>query len=61
MEGLTCGGCVKKLKTKLDALEKVEMAHVTLKPGQATIHGSIPQEQVLQQIRQAGFEGMLIS
>ena len=61
IQGMTCGGCVSKLKRELSSLEKVEQVQVTLKPGQATVHGNASKEDVLQKIQDLGFTGLFVS
>jgi len=55
--GLTCGGCVKKVKEALEQVETVEKVHVEL--DSAEISGSASAEHLIEVIEMAGFEAFI--
>jgi len=56
VEGMTCGGCVKRLTSQLESVAGVEAVKVTLSPGKAAVYGTDLDNDVLQQaIHEAGF------
>ena len=61
VEGLTCGGCVAKLERHLTALDSIHSVEVQLKPGLATISGSISQADLHQGVIDAGFTPIAIN
>ncbi len=60
VDGLTCGGCVAKLERHLSALDSIDTVEVQLKPGLATISGSISRTDLHQGIIDAGFTPITI-
>ena len=54
--GMTCMGCVKKLRNKLGAINTVERADIELSEGLVTIYGNTPREEVKEAIKAAGFD-----
>ncbi|MCD8512947.1 MAG: heavy-metal-associated domain-containing protein [Nitrincola sp.] len=54
LDGLTCGGCVKAVRSAIEALEGIESLEVTQESAQVV--GSIALEKVLEAIENAGFE-----
>ena len=56
VDGMTCGGCVKRLTTKLETVTGVEVVEVTLEPGKAAVYGADLNRDLLKNaIREAGF------
>jgi uncharacterized membrane protein YraQ (UPF0718 family)/copper chaperone CopZ len=55
VDGMTCGGCVKRLEGVLTSLEGVETVHVQLKPGAARVVGTVTASQVRTAIEGSGF------
>lgn len=55
VDGLTCGGCVRKLEGKLRALPGVESVTVSREPGVASVSGKISEAQIHTTITEAGF------
>ena len=55
VEGMTCNGCVNKLKKTLDNTKGIENAHVVLKPGHALVETSLPDSTIITIIQNAGF------
>ncbi len=53
--GMTCNGCVNKLRGRLEALEGVAAVEVFLDPGSARVQGTITEDQFRQTIEEAGF------
>mgnify|MGYP001422234858 CR=1 FL=1 len=53
--GMTCNGCVNKLRGRLEALEGVAAVEVFLEPGSARVQGTITVDQFRQTIEDAGF------
>ena len=56
VEGMTCGGCVKKLTGRLQDAAGVDSVEVTLEPGLAVVGGSISVPAVHAVIEDAGFK-----
>jgi uncharacterized membrane protein YraQ (UPF0718 family)/copper chaperone CopZ len=54
--GMTCGNCVAKLEKTLASDAHVEVARVTLEPGQAIVQGDVSEPRVRELIQQAGFQ-----
>ena len=59
VDGMSCGGCVRKLETKLGLLQGVEGVEVTLDPGSARVIGDVGSQVLLKAVSEAGFEGSL--
>ena len=55
VNGMTCGGCVSRLEKALNADPRVQMASVSLDPGQATVAGDLNAQQVADLVNSAGF------
>jgi copper chaperone CopZ len=55
IEGMTCNGCVKKLRGKLESDAKVDTADVTLEPPQAVVRGDVEESTIRQLTKEAGF------
>jgi copper chaperone CopZ len=53
--GLTCNGCVRKLKSKLDNTDGIDEADVTLEPGRARVVGVLDSAAVCAVVRSAGY------
>ncbi|TVQ68297.1 MAG: hypothetical protein EA373_11285 [Oceanospirillales bacterium] len=58
LDGLTCGGCVKAVKSALEQLEGIESLEVTQESAQVT--GDIGVELLIETIENAGFEATAI-
>jgi len=58
LDGLTCGGCVKAVKSALEQLEGIESFEVTQESAQVT--GDIGVELLIETIENAGFEATAI-
>ena len=56
VEGLTCGGCVRKLEGKLSDIPGVQGVQVQLEPGMARVQGSVPETTIRRAIHDAGFQ-----
>lgn len=52
--GLTCGGCVSKVETALEADTRIESFEVS--QTQATIKGNLSTEEAIEVIENLGFE-----
>lgn len=55
VEGLTCGGCVRRLEGVLGAVEGVSAVQVELSPGRAKVSGAVSVDAVRDAIEGAGF------
>ena len=55
VSGMTCGGCVSKLRSALQATTGIDEAVVTLDPGQAIVRGTITTNDVHSVITNTGF------
>ncbi len=55
VDGMSCGGCVKKLTGRLQDADGVESVEVTLEPGLAVVRGGISPEAAGAVIEEAGF------
>ena len=55
VEGMTCGGCVRRLERLLNELEEVDSATVSLDPGQAMVNGTASAARIEEVITEAGF------
>jgi len=55
VDGMSCGGCVKKLTGRLQDADGVESVEVSLEPGLAVVHGPISVPAVHAVIEEAGF------
>lgn len=53
--GMSCGKCVSRVTTALQALPGVTSAHVTLEPPVATVRGSAPLSPLLLALSAAGY------
>lgn len=58
LDGLTCGGCVKAVRSALEQLEGIESLEVTQESAQ--ISGTVSPELLIQTIENAGFEATAI-
>ena len=58
LDGLTCGGCVKAVKTALEQLEGIESLEVTQESAQ--VSGDVTPELLIETIENAGFEATAI-
>ena len=58
LDGLTCCGCVKAVKSALEQLEGIESLEVTQESAQVT--GDIGVELLIETIENAGFEATAI-
>jgi uncharacterized membrane protein YraQ (UPF0718 family)/copper chaperone CopZ len=56
VEGMTCGGCVNRLKKVLERTDGVEAATVTLEPGEAHVTSTLSDAAIIQIIEGAGFD-----
>ena len=59
VEGMTCGGCVSRLERELKAHDGVTLASVSLEPGQAIVEGELNQDEVVQLIKDSGFNAVV--
>ncbi len=55
VDGMTCGGCVERLKRVLAGLPGIEGVAVRLSPGEARLAGTIERLAAVQAIRSCGF------
>ncbi len=55
VDGMNCGGCVKKLTGRLQDAEGVDSVEVTLEPGLAVVRGGISAAAAREVIVEAGF------
>lgn len=55
VDGMTCGGCVKRLESALLKADGVESAVVTLEPGSAAVSGSIDEQALRELIIATGY------
>ena len=55
VEGMTCQGCARRLKTQLVELHGVDVAEVDLERGAAVLYGKIDGDTVREAVRKAGF------
>lgn len=61
IEGMTCGHCVMHVEKALAAVSGVEgKVEVTLRPGQAIVHGKARPETLIAAVREEGYEASLI-
>jgi len=58
LDGLTCGGCVKAVKTALEQLEGIESLEVTQESAQ--VSGDVTVERLIETIENAGFEATAV-
>ena len=56
VDGMTCGGCARKLTGRLQDTAGVESVEISLDPGLAVVHGSITAEAARSVIEEAGFQ-----
>lgn len=56
--GMTCQHCVAHTRKALEAVEGVRQVQVTLEPGAAIIDGTASVEDLLDAVRQAGYEAV---
>ena len=54
--GMTCQHCVKHTREALEKIPGVESVDVTLQPGQAVISGNAPVDELIQAVKEAGYE-----
>jgi uncharacterized membrane protein YraQ (UPF0718 family)/copper chaperone CopZ len=57
VEGMSCGGCVRKLESALTGVDGVDRVQVSLEAGRAQVVGIVSQAVVLEAIKAAGFQG----
>jgi uncharacterized protein len=57
VEGMSCGGCVRKLESTLGRVEGITGVEVTLEAGRARVFGLASEAVVLEAIKAAGFQG----
>lgn len=55
VQGMTCGGCVRKVESALLAEPGVEGATVEREPGRAIVRGRVSREALVRAVEQAGF------
>ena len=55
VSGLTCGGCVSKLRTALQSTDGIDEAVVTLDPSQAIVRGTLDENDIHAVITNTGF------
>lgn len=55
VQGMTCGGCVRKVESALLAQPGVEGATVEREPGRAIVRGRAPREALIRAVERAGF------
>jgi uncharacterized membrane protein YraQ (UPF0718 family)/copper chaperone CopZ len=58
VDGMTCGGCVKKLTGQLQDADGVETVEVSLDPGMAIVRGAISAAEARAVIKAAGFRAV---
>ena len=58
LDGLTCGGCVKAVKTALEQLEGIESLEVTQESAQ--VSGDVTVGRLIETIENAGFEATAV-
>lgn len=58
IKGMMCNGCTNAVNKKLSSLKDVESVEVQLETGTATLtsQGEIDHEQVVQAVKEAGYE-----
>ncbi|MEE2787116.1 MAG: permease [Myxococcota bacterium] len=56
VDGMTCGGCTRRLTSTLEKLDGAEHVTVSLQPGRAQVIGSVSDAMVRQAIEDAGFK-----
>ena len=56
VNGLTCGGCVRKLEGRLADVPGVDGVQVQLEPGMARVQGTVEENTIRQAIQDAGFQ-----
>ncbi len=61
LRGMHCASCVQQVQTALDQLEQVEQAEVNLPDRSAQVSTSLPPEQVIQAIENAGFGATVLN
>ncbi|WP_051227498.1 heavy metal translocating P-type ATPase [Oceanospirillum beijerinckii] len=61
LRGMHCASCVQQVQSALDQLEKVERAEVNLPDRSAQVSTSLPPEEVIQAIEQAGFGATVLN
>jgi len=54
--GMTCNHCVMHTKKALEAVAGVENVEVTLEPGAATVSGNADSEQLINAVKNAGYD-----
>ena len=60
IDGMTCGGCANKVRTRLMALPGAEDVEVELDPGRATIRGPVQVDDAIAAVRAAGYQAALV-
>ena len=55
VEGMTCGGCVRKARGALEAVHGVSHAEVVLTPGTARVTGSVQVDDLIAALSSEGF------
>ena len=56
VSGMTCGGCVRHLETKLMSSERIESVEVRLDPGGVVVNGTAPLDEIRALVVEAGYE-----
>jgi uncharacterized membrane protein YraQ (UPF0718 family)/copper chaperone CopZ len=56
IDGMTCGGCVRKVESALSELPDIESVTVQLEPGQAQITGRVTIDRVHEVVRACGYQ-----
>ena len=60
IEGMTCGGCANKVRTRLMALPGAQDVQVEIDPGRATIHGRVQAADAVAAVEAAGYEAAVV-
>ena len=60
LEGVTCGGCVKRVETAMSQVPGIETATVNFAQRTAAIQGDVSADTVIQALINAGYNGKLI-
>jgi copper chaperone CopZ len=55
VEGMTCGGCVRKLEAALGKIDNLDFVAVQLEPGEVRASGQVDRDQILGAIRACGY------
>lgn len=60
IEGMSCGHCVKRVQTALEALQGISEVYVDLENKTATFTGDVNDEVVKEAVEDAGYDVMSI-